>query len=349
MTKRATPISLSPEVEGVLHEWIESAARQQLMAERAKIVLMAAEHRGTHQIARTLGIRPARVSKWRTRFAVHGIAGLQTADRTGKPRSYDESVDARILALVDQMPPEPHTVWTGPLLAEEVGEVSLDYVWRVLRTHHIHLRRRDQTDYETRSPVVRSLVNAIGFYLTPRASVFLMGIASPETASSLDRLRTYVHVPNPDAAANLKRYVGTDSRPTLLQALEWAVALVAGRQPIRDSRTVDEFLADAATHSGARQVSAFVSGKDLPVPRDIQPHFLGDFETWRDLLGAALTISLEEAVADPPMVQRILAAVTQFVYSQRAGQAAAFEWHAWSVASHPPRTHRTNVSRSNAG
>jgi len=343
MAKRATVVSLSPDDERILREWIQDAAQHQLMAERAMIVLLAAEHRSTQQIACALGIRQARVSKWRTRFAARGIAGLQTAERSGKPRSYDESIDAQILSLVDQVPPEPHAVWTGPLLAKVVGNVSIDYVWRVLRNNRIRLRGRDQNEYETRSPVVRRFVTAIGLYLSPAVSVFLLDIASPDTASSLDRLRTYVRVPNPDATANLRRYTGAAFRPTLLQALQWAASLAtAGQYPVADSRTFDEFLSDARIYSGTRQIHALVVGRRLPVPLDIKLHFLPDFETWKDLLGAALAISLEGAAEDPLLVQRILAAGAEFLSAHRAGQATAFEWHAWSVASRPGALPRSN-------
>jgi hypothetical protein len=64
------------------------------------------------------------------RFAEGRLAGLADAPRSGKPRTYGEDADRRILALLDQPPPAGFARWTAPLLAEALGDVSDQYVWR---------------------------------------------------------------------------------------------------------------------------------------------------------------------------------------------------------------------------
>jgi len=49
-------------------------------------------------IAATLHTRPARVSKWRQRFAQHGLSGLLDSFRSGRPRQYDDATERQILA-----------------------------------------------------------------------------------------------------------------------------------------------------------------------------------------------------------------------------------------------------------
>ena len=41
---------------------------------------------------------------------------------------------------MSQSPPAGHATWTAVLLAETLGDVSVHYVWRVLRQHGIHLQ-----------------------------------------------------------------------------------------------------------------------------------------------------------------------------------------------------------------
>jgi hypothetical protein len=337
MVKRATVVSLSPEVERTLRLWIQEAEGRALIAERAKIVLLAAEQCSTQQIARTLGIRPARVSKWRMRFAAYGIGGLETAERSGKPRSYDDSVDARILSLVDQAPPEPHAVWTGPLLASAVGNVSVDYVWRVLRTNRVSLRRRDQSECVTTTSVVRKPLSTFGFYLSPRVCALVFGIAAPGTAPHLDRLWTYVRLPNPASVADLKRHVGAGSQPTILQALQWAASRP---HAVHDARTLDAFLYDARINSGARQIQAFIVGGTPPDDREIRFRVLPNLAAWKELLAFALSITLEEADKDTLLVSNILAASEQFLSAQRFAPTAAFEWHAWSAVTRKRAEHQ---------
>lgn len=56
-------------------------------------------------IARQLDTRPARVSKWRQRFAQGRLSALSDAPRPGKPRIYDDETESRVLALLDQPAP----------------------------------------------------------------------------------------------------------------------------------------------------------------------------------------------------------------------------------------------------
>ena len=112
------------------------------MVERARIILAAADGVGTNEIARALATRPARVSKWRTRFARDRVSGLVDAPRPGARARYDETTEQRILGALDAQPPAGHATWTGTLLAGHLGDVSSDQVWRTLRRHGISLRRR---------------------------------------------------------------------------------------------------------------------------------------------------------------------------------------------------------------
>ena len=142
MSRHATPIVLTPEEDTALRRWAQAGSTEQRLADRARIVLLAAQGQATAAIARTLQTRPARVAKWRTRFARDRLAGLADAPRPGARRKYDAGSEKRILARLDQPPPKGHATWTGNLLAEAVGDVTADQVWKVLRHHGIALRRR---------------------------------------------------------------------------------------------------------------------------------------------------------------------------------------------------------------
>ena len=73
---------------------------------RARIVLLAAEGRSTRAIAKEVGVQPRIVSKWRHRFADHGLAGLNDQPRATKPPIYGQATNKRILALLDKPPPK---------------------------------------------------------------------------------------------------------------------------------------------------------------------------------------------------------------------------------------------------
>ena len=141
MPRPPTPIHLDPEERAALRAW-RSAATERRLAERAEIVLCAADGHATGAIAAAMGTRPARVSKWRTRFARQRLRGLVDVPRAGAPRRYDSIAEHRVLDHVGQPPLGGHRTWTGPLLAVALDDLSAYQVWRVLRRHGISLRRR---------------------------------------------------------------------------------------------------------------------------------------------------------------------------------------------------------------
>jgi hypothetical protein len=77
-------IELSPDETDELNRWIKSGKIEQRKVERAKIVLRSGEGKPTHQIAKELGTRPTRVSKWRNRFAQLRLPGLEDESRSGR-------------------------------------------------------------------------------------------------------------------------------------------------------------------------------------------------------------------------------------------------------------------------
>jgi transposase len=187
MRKPATPIVLSEAEQATLRSWLRAGTSEQRMVERARIVLAAADGIGTNEIARQLLTRPARVSKWRTRFARDRLVGLVDAPRPGAAARYDESTERRILAALDQTPPGGHATWTGTLLAATLGDVSSDQVWRTLRRHGISLRRRRSWCLSTDPAFAAKAADIVGLYLDPRTRSSCASTRSPGSGPSSAR------------------------------------------------------------------------------------------------------------------------------------------------------------------
>src|SRR3974377_390115 len=130
MSKRPTVFTLTPEDRSTLQAWVRAGKTEKRLAERASIILLAAEGQGTIPIARSLRMRAARVSKWRVRFARDGLRGLQDAPRPGAVRRYDANTEKRILAKLDEPPPSGYATWTGARLAQALGDVAKYGGWR---------------------------------------------------------------------------------------------------------------------------------------------------------------------------------------------------------------------------
>lgn len=142
MARPPARIQLSAAAEAILREWTRKGTAEQRQVDRAHMVLLSHQGLTVEKIAERLHTRPARVSKWRQRFAEGRLNAWSDATRPGKPQTYSEETQPRVLRLLDQPPPDGYAQWNGRLLAEALGEVSDDHVWRILRKHQIQLPRR---------------------------------------------------------------------------------------------------------------------------------------------------------------------------------------------------------------
>ena len=167
MSKRPTLFTLTQEDRFTLEGWVRAGKTERRLADRARIILLAADGQGTIPIARSLRMRAARVSKWRVRFGRDGVRGLQDAPRPGAVRRYDQNTENRILAQLDAPPPSGYATWSGALLAQSLGDVSKHEVWRVFRARGIHLQRRRSWCISTDPQFAAKAADIVGLYLHP--------------------------------------------------------------------------------------------------------------------------------------------------------------------------------------
>ena len=164
---KATSIQLSSEDKEVLEAWMRAGSTEHRFVQRASYILAAAEGLPTGTIASEAGVRPATVSKWRTRFAKHGLKGLQDAPRPGARRLYGRDTDKRVLTMLDEPPPRGHATWTGSLLAAALGDVPAGQVWAVLRRYGIQLQRRRSWCISTDPEFAAKAADIVALYLDP--------------------------------------------------------------------------------------------------------------------------------------------------------------------------------------
>ena len=71
------------------------------------------------------------------------------------------------MQALDRAAPQGYSRWNGRLLAEQLGDVSKDQVWRVLRHHRIQLARRKSWCVSTDPEFSRKAADVVGLYLNP--------------------------------------------------------------------------------------------------------------------------------------------------------------------------------------
>jgi len=239
----ATAIELTAEERRVLEGWTRAGSTEQRYAQRAQVVLAAARGEGTTDIARRLGVRPATVSKWRTRFAARRVAGLADAPRPGAPIRYGPDTEQRILALLDKKPPRGYARWNGRLVAEKLGDVSPAQVWRVLRQHQIQLERRRSWCVSTDPEFVAKAADIVGLYLHPPDNAIVLSLDEKPHIQALERAQGYLRLPNGRAVSGYTHDYTRHGTTTLFAALNVATGTVkAGHYWRRRRREFLHFL-----------------------------------------------------------------------------------------------------------
>jgi transposase len=123
MPRYAQPLAIAPEDLHTLRQWSRSSSIRAGLAERAKILLLAAEGLSNTEIAQQLGCSRPTVILWRRRYAQTGLDGLADKPRPGRPQTVRKDRQAEILAATLSPPPERLGVthWSTRLLAAELG------------------------------------------------------------------------------------------------------------------------------------------------------------------------------------------------------------------------------------
>lgn len=204
------------------------------------MVLLAADGRSTRSIAAELCTWPARVSRWRIRFAQDRVAGLSDKPRPGAEPKYTEETARRILALLDEAPPAGFARWTGPLLAQALGDVSDQHVWRFLREHKIDLSGRKSWCQSNDPDFVPKAAEIVGLYLDPPQDAIVLAVDEKPHIQALERAQGYLKLKDGRSLVGHGHTYKRHGTTTLFAALDVATGEVQARHYKRRRRR--EFL-----------------------------------------------------------------------------------------------------------
>jgi transposase len=240
MVPEAREVRLTPKVRKLLEARCRAPTTAQGEAKRARIVLLAAAGRSTRSIAKEVGVQPRIVSNWRRRFAEEGLEGLKDRARGSKEPLYGPATNKRILAVLDRPPPPGQARWTGPLVAKELGEVDVQYVWRFLREHKIDLAARKSWCESNDPAFVAKAADVVGLYVDPPAKAIVLCVDEKPSIQALERAQGYLKLPNGRALTGQSHDYKRHGTTTLFAALEVATGRVIAAHSKRRRRV--EFL-----------------------------------------------------------------------------------------------------------
>ena len=195
MVPEAREVDLSRKDRKVLEARCRSPATLQRRFEAGFGSFFAAAGRRPDRLPRRSGVQPADREPFCCRYADHGLEGLQDKPRPGKQPIYTKATDKRIFRLLDKPAPEGFARWTGPLLAEALGDVDVQYVWRFLRNHKIDLVARKSWCESNDPNFTAKAADVVGLYVAPPEKAIVLCVDEKPSIQALERAQGYLSYP----------------------------------------------------------------------------------------------------------------------------------------------------------
>jgi transposase len=337
MSRSPAQVRLTESEEATLREWTRKGTSEQRLVDRARIILLSNEGMTVEKIAEQLQTRPARVSKWRQRFAQDGLAALSDAPRPGKPHKYDEAVEGRVLSLLDTPAPKGFAQWNGTLLAQALGDVSDDHVWRILRKRGIQLQRRRSWCITTDPEFGPKAADVVGLYLDPPENAVVICVDEKPHIQALQRAQGYLRLPDGKAVNGFSHCYKRHGTTTLFAALDVATGQVrTGHYNRRRRREFLDFMNDVVADNRGREIHVVLDNLNTHKPKrdrwlrlhpNVHLHFTPTYSSWLNQVECWFSILSRAALrgASFTSARQLRDAIDSFVTSYNA-TAAPFEW-----------------------
>ena len=242
-----------------LESWSRRHTSAQALAQRCRIVLLAAEGLRTGEICERLGVHRNTVARWRGRFLAERLEGVLDEPRPGRPRTVsDRDVDTVITKTLETTPKDA-THWSTRSMAAEVG-LTQSAVHRIWRAFGLQPHRQETWKLSKDPQFVDKVRDVVGLYLDPPERAVVLCVDEKSQIQALDRTAPILPMlPGvPERATHDYKRSGTSS---LYAALD-----IASGQVI------------SSLHSRHRAIEfkKFLQRLDHEVPADLEVHLVLD-------------------------------------------------------------------------
>jgi len=180
----APAIDLTDEQESELTRLARSKRTSVRLAQRARIVLLAAQGLQNKEIAAALGVGRVQVGRWRDRYVEAGLQGIERdLPRGAPPVKVDVS---RLVELTTQTKPVAATHWSTRKMAAALG-VSASTVMRHWQANGLkpHIVRRFKVSRDPK--FVEKLEDIVGLYMSPPEHALVLCCDEKSQVQALDR------------------------------------------------------------------------------------------------------------------------------------------------------------------
>jgi len=209
-----------------LESWLRAPSMAQELALRAKVILPSADSEGVRLMARRLEISPNTVAVWRRRYRSHGLEGLRTRPRAGRPRQITAAKEQAVISAT--LPkPKAATHWSARRLAKEVG-LSSATVHRIWQKYGLQPHRVETFKFSRDPEFEAKLADIAGLYLDPPERALVLCVDEKSQIQALNRTQPALPM-WPGLPARMTHDYTRHGTTSLFAALEVASGKVHGR------------------------------------------------------------------------------------------------------------------------
>jgi transposase len=249
------------------------------VALRARVVLWSVEGRRRKDIAELAGISARTVDRCKTRYAEHGLEGLEEKRRGGGREQVPARVRARIIALTRMSPPAETGLshWSTRQLAAYLKRtegvmVSWHYIARIWREEKLAPHRSGTFKISKDPAFAEKVADVVGLYLDPPGGAVVLSVDEKTQIQALDRTQPVLPLAFAASEKRTHDYIrhGTTN---LFAALNVGTGEVIGEcKPSRNGATFLAFMKKAVKPH---------QGKEIHVVLDnLSTHTTPDVKAW---------------------------------------------------------------------
>src|ERR1700758_790332 len=281
-------VELSQRDRDELVSWTRAPSIRAGLAQRARVVLLAADGMGTNEIVRRVGLSKPAVIGWKRRWGAEGLAGLDDRPKSGRPRRI-----APVSIVLATLAPPPEklgvTHWSSRLLAKHLGvsDFTVSTTWK---KWGLQPWRVEPFKFSTDPELEAKIRDVVGLYLNPPDKAIVLCVDEKSQVQALDRSAPVLplRLGNPEKQTHDYVRHGTT---TLFAALEVATGKVTDAcYPRHRHEEFLKFLKHVAKTYPRRELHIVVDNyaphkhpavKTEPSPVLCTPSFEGRMARWR--------------------------------------------------------------------
>ena len=265
--KSASEIKLIDEERSILERLVRRRNVSRGQAQRAEIVLRAADGLNNCEIADAVGVTRQTVRIWRERFAEHRIDGLDDEPRCGAPRRIgDDRIEAIVVKTLETKPADA-THWSTRGMAKVSG-VSTSSVHRIWRAFSLQPHRSETFKLSTDPQFVEKVRDIVGLYMSPPQNALVVCVDEKSQIQAVDRTQPVL----PMRMGQVERRTHDYDRHGTTTLFAAFIAAVTAKTDVKAGSVIGKCM----PRHRAQEFRAFLDEVERNVPKGLDIHVVMD-------------------------------------------------------------------------